>query len=127
MKHTLSYGKNYSGKAGNKCWMARINGTSDKFGLDREFLEADKVERDSFTKSRTMIHFTYDIEAGLYEVSENGEREIICIYVGKDGDKHWYAPSDDRIKAILAKMEDGMTADEARLATVAPKIETPAK
>lgn len=114
---TLTYGKGYTGKTGNKAWVARINGTDDKMGLDREFLDAESVEREHFNRPRTMINLTWELECGLYERSEHGERKIFMVYPHKDGHAAKCSVSDDRLKAMLVLMDEGMTGEEARKAT----------
>ena len=73
---TLRYGKGYSGNSGNRCWIAAIHGTDKQYGLNRTFLDPDKVDREHFNRPRTMVDFTWELDAGLYEASESGERSI---------------------------------------------------
>lgn len=114
----LRYGKGYAGKSGNRCWIARIDGTDKKYGLNRTFLDADKVEREHFSRPRTMVDFTWELDVGLYEASESGERWIFCVFLHQDGEYKTFRPEQDRLKAILKLMDDdGMDADEARKTT----------
>lgn len=118
MTRTLRYGNGYAGKAGNKCWAARITGTDPNYGLQREFLEPAKVEREHFNRARTMIDFSYELEVdGLYELSEDGERWIVMCYAAKDGEIKTSKISDARLKAWVAALDDGKTEREARLAS----------
>lgn len=119
MTKTLRYGKGYSGKQGNKCWIARITGTDNKFGLRREFLEADKVEREHFNRARTIINFYYELEINcLYEVSESGDRWFICVYADKStGEAKSMRISDARLEAWVAALDEGKGDNEARVAS----------
>lgn len=123
---TLRYGRGYAGKMGNKCWIARITGSDKKFGLAREFVEPASVEREHFNRPRTMIDFRYHLDAGLYEYSEGGDRAFLVVWRNAAGAWKMFRPTEDRIKQMLALMDGGMTAEEARVATKeAPKQETP--
>lgn len=115
---TLRYGKGYSGQKGNKCWIARITGSSKQYGLRREFIEADKVEREHFNRPRTMIDCSYELDDGLYEISEAGERWIILVWGGSDQQEpKLFRPTPDRIAAIVALLDEGMEFDAARRQT----------
>jgi hypothetical protein len=118
---TLTYGKGYSGNAGHKCWIAKILGSDNQFGLQREFLDADKVERQHFNRARTMIDFTFLLEEGLYESSERGEREFFIVFLKKD-EACWTRINDDRVKAIASLLDEGKTFTEARKATKPPVV-----
>ena len=114
----LRYGKGYSGKMGNKCWIARITGSSKEYGFRRQFLEADNVEREHFNRSRTMINLSYQLDDGLYEISEAGERWIILVWGGSDQQEpKIFRPTHDRIAAIVALLDEGMEFDAARRQT----------
>lgn len=121
---TLEYGKGYSGRLGNKCWLAAITGMSENYGLEREFLDPVKVEREHFNRPRTIIHFTFALDVGLYEYSECGERHFLVVWVNKLGEHKKFAPPEDRVRKMVDLMDAGMTADEARKATKAPKETT---
>lgn len=118
MIRTLRYGKGYSGKLANKCWVARIGGSSKEFGLTREFLEPVKVERASFTNPRTIVIFSFELEQDqLYELRAEGERWIVMCYEAVDGSLKTAKLSDARIKAWVAALDGGMTGGEARVAS----------
>lgn len=117
----LKYGKGYAGKSGHKCWIARITGTDTRFGLSREFLDPTKVEREHFNRARTMIDFTWELESGIYEASENGERWFIMVRKNKDGLMGAVQPTEERMRAILALMDAGQDFDAARKATMPQK------
>lgn len=115
---TLRYGKGYTGKTGNRPYVARILGADNHYGLSREFLEPVKVEREHFNRARTMIDMTYELEAdGLYELSEEGERWIVMCYATVEGEIKTGRVSDARLKAWVAALDDGHTDREARLAS----------
>ncbi|MCC6475135.1 MAG: hypothetical protein IT514_15485 [Burkholderiales bacterium] len=115
-ERTLRYGKGYSGKLGNKCWIAAIHGTSNQYGLQRAFIEPDKIEREHFNRPRTMIDCTWSLDVGLYEASEGGERWFFVVNI-KDGEHKAFRPDEERVKAMAKLMDDGMSAEEARKAT----------
>lgn len=114
---TLTYGKGYAGKMGNKCWIARIGGTDKQYGLRREFIEPDKVEREHFNRPRTTITMTWDLPVGLYELSQHGERWFRLIAPSKTDGIGSFVVSDARIKAYVAALDDGQDDDAARKAS----------
>lgn len=115
---TLSYGVGgYRGAAANKCWIAAILGSDEKFGMRREFIEAVKIEREHYNRPRTMITHTYELPVGLYESSSHGEREIFLVYPRSSGEFAACIPSDARINAMLLLMDGGMSVDDARKQT----------
>jgi hypothetical protein len=116
---TLRYGKGYSGKLGNKCWIAEITGTDDKYGLKRVFLEPSTVEREHFNRSRTIVNFSYELGTnGLYELSEGGERQFVGMFADEDsGAVKWMQLSDARVKAWAAALDEGKSDSEARVAS----------
>lgn len=116
---TLRYGKGYSGKMSNKCWIARITGSDNKFGLRREFIEPDAVKREHFNRPRTMIDFTWHLPVGLYECSEGGDRWFIVVWV-KNGKHTFLKPDEERVKTMVKLMDEGVSAEDARIATKKP-------
>lgn len=115
-KRTLRYGQGYTGKMGSKCWIAAITGSSNEYGLSRDFVEAAKVEREHFNRARTMINFAYELNVGLYEQSEGGDREFFAVWI-KNGEHVRTRMDEARVKAMVALMDGGMSAEEARIAT----------
>jgi len=116
---TLRYGKGYTGRLGNRCWAARITGTDNTYGLAREFLEPTSVEREHFNRSRTIVHFSYELELdGLYELSEGGERWFVGIWPHKDTGKPVCGRiSDERAYAWARALDEGKSDREARKAS----------
>lgn len=118
MNRTLRYGKGYTGRLGHKCWIARITGTDAKFGLRREFLAPDTVEREHFNRPRTMIDFTFALEVnGLYEMSAEGDRWFAMCYRTAAGELKTARVSDERVQSWARALDDGQTGNEARLAS----------
>jgi hypothetical protein len=119
MTKTLRYGKGYSGKLGNKCWIASITGTDNTYGLKRVWLAPSKVEREHFNRPRTIVNFSYELEAnGLYELKEEGERQFVGTFDDKDsGTVKWMRLSDARVKAWAAALDEGKSNSEARVAS----------
>lgn len=121
---TLRYGKGYAGKMGNKCWIAAITGSDKRYALSRDFIAPDQVEREHFNRPRTMINFSYELAVGLYEQSEGGEREFFAVWI--KGSAHVVTRlNEDRVKAMVALMDTGKTAEEARIATKPAPVEQP--
>ena len=114
---TQRYGVGYGGKLGTKEYVARIVGTDAQYGLRREFVRADKVERDHFGRSRYVR--TYHLTPGLYECQSEGERAIIMVYVVKDGaiKCRRLTNQPDRLNKMLALMDAGQDFESARAAT----------
>lgn len=118
MTRTLRYGKGYSGKLGNKCWIAEITGSDNSYGLARTFLDPVKVEREHFNRPRTIIEFSYELAVdGLYELSAEGDRWFAMCYATAEGEIKTCKVSDARVKAWVAALDDGKTNREARLAS----------
>lgn len=115
MTRTLSWGRGYTGKSGNKCWAARIIGTDATYGMRREFLDADKVERDHFGRERTMIRFSYTLaKDGLYELCENGERWYVTVFE-RDGEIISGKVNAERARVWAELLESGSSAADARI------------
>jgi len=114
---TMEWGKGYSGKMGNRCWVRSIDGSALDYSVETKFIDADKVIREHFGRARTMISFTYSLAPGLYQQSEAGEKNYFVAWekkgvtVAKDID-------DDRAHAMIALMGSGSSAEEARRATI---------
>ena len=114
---TLRYGKGYTGRLGNKCWIAEITGSDDTYGLSRSFLDPVKVEREHFNRRRTLVHFSYELALdGLYELSAEGERWFVGALPRK-GEVVTRRLSDERVEAWVAALDAGSTHREARLAS----------
>jgi hypothetical protein len=64
-----------------------------------------------------MVRCTWHLEAGLYELSETGDRWIVMVRPNKAGALKTVKPSDERVRAILALLDAGHTFEAARLAT----------
>lgn len=119
MTRTLRFGKGYSGKLGNKCWIAEITGSDNTYGLSRTFLDADRVEREHFNRPRTIINFSYALAVDrLYELSAEGDRWYAMCYADKTtGEIKSSGISDARVKAWVAALDAGKTNREARIAS----------
>jgi hypothetical protein len=117
MELKVKQGKGYLGKLGRRCWVARILGADPQYGLRREFIEPAHVGREHFNRVRSIVNFTYNLDPGLYEISEAGERRIVVVWRAKDGTDKSFCPSDERVNKMLALMDGGMSADDARRAT----------
>lgn len=113
----IDQGIGYSGKHGSRAYVARIVGTSDRFDLDREFIDADKVERDHFGRAKYTRTYIHHLPAGLYEVSEGGSRRYLIVWLRRDGKIGATNPDAARAMAIAALLEAGETFEAARLAT----------
>jgi hypothetical protein len=111
----LRWGKGYSGKSGNRCWVAEITGTQGS-GLAHTFLDATEVKKEHFNRPRTIIHFTYELPPGLYELSEDGDRWFNLVW-DAGGTCKFSTPPRDRAVAIAKLMDGGSSFEEARLAT----------
>jgi len=120
----LRWGKGYSGKLGNKAWIARITGvevdvlsTGKVMPLTREFVDATRVEREHFNRARTVIEFTYDLEPGLYEQSAEGERSLFIVFANAEGAIKWSTVSAARARAIAERLDEGESFEAAIIAT----------
>jgi hypothetical protein len=100
IRRTLRWGKGYAGKLGKRCWIARITGTDTKYGLGREFLDAETVQREHFNRARTIINFTYNLSVGLYELCEESARWFVVVWRAKDGSLKAFRAQEDRVNAM---------------------------
>jgi hypothetical protein len=112
---TLRYGKGYAGKLGSKPDIARITGSDTRYGFRREFLKPISLTREPFNRSRTLIHMTYALTEGLYELSAEGERWFEMAYTTHDGVDATASVSDARVTAWVAALDAGQTDRGARL------------
>lgn len=64
-----------SGSKRNKSWVAKITGAHPKWKLNREFIDA--VEENDWTGK------VFELESGIYEVCDAGDREFIKIDNGE--------------------------------------------
>lgn len=115
--YTLEYGMGYAGRLGNKPWIARITGSDAQYGLRREFLEADRVEKEHIGRQRTVVRLSYSLSEGLYEVSERGERRYMMVFPAQSGATRCSGLSAERMQAWVAALDEGETQAEARQAS----------
>ena len=110
--------KGYSGKerAYNKGYIARITGLSDEYGFAREFLKGKPDSNDQYRKSQCNWNDVYELEPGLYELSEGGEKYLWIVSV-KDGKAVKLTIAIERAQKIAQMMDDGVEFNEARKAT----------
>lgn len=118
MTRTLRYGKGYTGKLGSKCWVARITGTDQAYGLAREFLEPVAVEREHFSRPRTMVNLSFNLEVnGLYELSAEGDRWFAACVRTADGGVKATKVSEARVRTWAEALDAGLSDNDARLAS----------
>jgi len=113
---SITQGIGYTGKMGNRAWIAEITGTDSQYGLSREFIDADDIERDHFGRRRYIRTYHYELGPGLYEVCEHGDRWFRIVWA--DGSK-WAVIAADRAEAIAKMMDGGAEYEAARRATKA--------
>ena len=114
---TLTYGQGYTGKTGNKCWAARILGSSPDTGLAREFLRPVKVEKDQYNRPRTLVHLSYTLmQHELYQLCEDGERWYVMV-AANGGEPKTCKVGEARAKAWIAALDRGLTGTDAREAS----------
>jgi hypothetical protein len=117
----MKRGVNYAGKLGEKCWVARIVGTSPgRFHFDREFIDPDTRERNKYNSSRYLETLTWHLDVGMYERACQGERAFFTVWI-KEGEHVWMNIPVERAEKIAALMSSGASAEDARLATRAPQ------
>lgn len=115
MIRTLERGIGYSGKHGEKCWIARILGSDATYGLSRDFLTPATVKRDRFSARKYTLSYSYELEMdGLYELSADGARWFAMCFRATDGEVKTAKVSDARIKAWVAALDAGMSDADAR-------------
>lgn len=118
---TSRQGIGYTGQLGAKAYVARITGSDRTYGLAREFFDADKVERDHFGRARYIRTYSWKLTEGLYERAAEGERWYVIVWRTRDGEMRIGRITDDRLDAMVRRMDAGDDYDTARLATRPPK------
>jgi hypothetical protein len=113
----IEQGIGYSGKHGARAYVAAITGSSQEYGLAREFVAADTVTRDSYRRARYTRTYTYHLRPGLYEVSECGDRQYLMVWHKADGTAGHAHPPMERVRAMVRLMDAGESYDGARLLT----------
>lgn len=112
-----SRGIGYTGKHGERAYLACITGSDARYGLKREFLTPARVERDKFNSRKYTLTYHYEIEPGLYEEQSEGDRRIIMAWVCK-GRTTWTSKiTQERVAEIVRLLDAGQTFEAARLAT----------
>jgi hypothetical protein len=117
---TIERSQGYTGKTAKneKGYVARITGTDGTYGLHREFCDSEKsTDNARFRRSRATWTDRYLVDTGIYEWSEGGEVGYAWVWIAKSGDHAAVAFPADRVAAMAAHMDAGMTTDEARIAT----------
>jgi len=118
LKITKSVG--YSGKGGRKSYIAKITGSDDTYILRREFVGTEAVDRADMFKRRRKGKGSWveaaAVECGLYERQNCGERSHYVVWM-KDGKAVSSVITEDRAIEMALKMDEGLTCEEARLAT----------
>lgn len=117
-KKTYTYevemSKGYSGKAAayNKGWIARITGTDDTYGLERSFCKGKPNSDDPYRKAKCQWMDVYELEIGLYEILEGGERIFARVYES-DGQLKCTKTTEERAKRIAELLDDEIDFAEA--------------
>ena len=119
----------YSGKRSGKSYIAKITGTCKQYIFQRSFEDTECEDKDEMFAARRKRKGSWieaaALEAGLYEISEHGEREYRIIFAKSDK-MVWMKVSVERATKIALLMDDGETFDAARSATKPPAKETTA-
>ncbi len=112
---TIHMSKGYLGKeaAYSKGYIARITGSDSAGGLRREFLQGKPDSSETLRQGRCKWNDAYELEPGLYELSEGGERHLWVVLV-KNGEAKHFTVQKDRALAMARLMDEGETFDEAR-------------
>lgn len=115
---TLKYGKGgYRGVLGNRAWLAKISGLSDLYKVERQFLDANRVECEHPGRTRTIVRLTWELGEGLYERSEGGVREWGIVSRMTDGGCEWLHCDEARAMRIAHMMDQGIDFTAARRAS----------
>ncbi len=115
---TIQMSKGYTGKtaAYAKGYIARITGTDSTYGLRREFLSGKSDSNDQYRKAKCTWNDVYELEPGLYELSEGGQQYLWIVSI-KDGAAVKITASPERARKMAELMDAGETYDAARKAT----------
>lgn len=115
----------YGGKRSGKSYIAHVTGTDDRYIFAREFVATEATDRAEMFAARRKRKGTWieaaAVEAGLYEISQQGEREYKIVYFHKDKNAMAvYCIDVDRATRIALMLDEGAEFDAARLATKPP-------
>ena len=116
--YSIKMTKGYSGMNAKyvKGYMARITGTHAEYGMARSFLKGKADSDAPYRKSKCSWNDVYTLGAGLYEVSEGGDRKYIVAWSKADRLAVAEIPA-ARAQAIAALLDAGTEFEAARLAT----------
>lgn len=117
---TIERAIGYSGNKSAKSYIAQIHGTDKKYILNREFCDTEATDQHAMFTARRKRKGTWceaaALGVGLYEMSQYGDRSYFAVYL-KDGAAAWVKMDESRAIKMACLMTEGMTADEARIAT----------
>ena len=121
----------YSGKNSAKTWIAKIEGTSEEYIFDREFIDTECTDKKEMFDARRKRKGSWTeaaaCDVGLYEINAGADdRRYRVVWVKDDGVVTFMKIDADRATRMAILMDDGMSSEEARVATKAPKAEQPA-
>ena len=106
VEYKIKEGKgNYKGAMGKPSYIARVNGTNRRYGMDREFVDPSETEmernRHGNIKGKGIAKHTYKLDNGLYEVKEYGKKSYITV---TDGNKKKI--SEKKAKKLAEEIEE---------------------
>jgi len=108
---------------GYRPWMARITGTSQKYGLARDFLESYVCKRSR--SGRTEDHAWEIAEEGIYQLGGTKRDNELFIVWSKEGRLVRTTVDMARAQAIARLLDEGKDFETARKATKPTKAANP--
>ena len=111
--------RGYAGNMSKKSYVAAIDGTSDRYGLDRRFLEADDIDwgdSEMYRKHKGTWTEIHHVDVGLYEVCEYGDARYVMVWA-RNGAEVKTRIDLDRAQAIAKLLDDGVDFEIARVST----------
>ena len=117
--YEIEMSKGYTGKAAafKEGWVAKINGTDEKYGLKRVFMKGAPTTDAPYRKAKCQWLEAYELAAGAYEVLEGGERTFILVWLGDDGAMKCGKTTAERVKLSADLLDDGVDFEAAKVAT----------
>ena len=117
--YEIEMSKGYTGKAAafSKGWIARIDGTDEQYGLKRVFCKGVANSDAPYRKAKCQWMDVYELEIGLYEILEGGERIFARVYEAETGEIKCGKTSKERAHRIAQMLSEGVDFAEACAAT----------
>jgi hypothetical protein len=109
---------------GDGGYVAEINGTHPRYGLNRSFRDADDKDWSNYNSRKGRGYWVeqHNVGPGLYEVKEAGSVDHRMVFKKDDGSVGWKSIDRDRAHSIAKHMSSGLSFEEARQKSKEPRV-----